>query len=199
LRNAECGFKKLLFWNPWTLEPFILMNIVLIGYRGAGKSTVGRMLAARAGEKFVDSDDLVEKHLGASISEIVRSKGWKYFRALEKRVIEEICRGDHLIIAPGGGAVLDPANVRSLRKNGLIIWLQADGEVLHRRMVQDPGTTASRPTLTGKGALEELEEVLAIRNPYYAQAADVEVDTSTLGREEVVEKILAIVRERRGA
>jgi shikimate kinase len=66
-------------------------------------------------------------------------------------------------------------------------------------MVQDPGTTASRPTLTGKGALEELEEVLAIRNPYYAQAADVEVDTSTLGREEVVEKILAIVRERRGA
>jgi len=175
------------------------MNIILIGYRGAGKSTVGRMLAARAGKKFVDSDDLVEKHLGASIRDIVQSKGWQHFRALEKRVIEEICRGDHLIIAPGGGAVLDPANVRSLRKNGLIIWLQADGEVLHRRMVQDPGTTASRPTLTGKGALEELEEVLAVRNPYYAQAADVEVDTSTLGREEVVEKILSIVRERRGA
>ncbi len=118
---------------------------------------------------------------------------------MEKGVIEEICQGDHLIIAPGGGAVLDPANVRSLRKNGLIIWLKADGEVLRGRMNQDPRTTASRPTLTGKGALEESQEVLAIRNPYYAQAADVEVDTSTLDLEEVVEKILSIVRERRGA
>ncbi len=175
------------------------MNIILIGYRGAGKSTVGRILADRAGKRFVDSDDLVEKHLGASIRDIVQSKGWQHFRALEKRTIEEICRGDQLIIAPGGGAVLDPANVQSLRKNGLIIWLKADGEVLRRRMIQDPRTTASRPTLTGKGAFEELEEVLAIRNPYYAQAADAQVDTSALNLEEVVEKILSLVRERRGA
>ena len=175
------------------------MNIVLIGYRGSGKSTVGRMLAARAGKRFVDSDDLVEKQVGISISDIVRSMGWEHFRVLEERAIEEICREDHLIIAPGGGAVLDPANVRSLRKTGFIIWLRAEGEALRRRMIQDPRTTASRPTLTGKGTLEEFKEVLDIRNAYYAQAADAQVDTSNLSLEEVVEKILWIVRKKKGA
>jgi shikimate kinase len=175
------------------------MNIVLIGTRGAGKSTVGRLLATRAGKKFVDADELVEKQCGASISDIVRSKGWQYFRDLERGVIEEICRGDQLIIAPGGGAVLDPANVGALKKDGLVIWLKADGEVLGRRMNQDPRTPASRPTLTGKGALEEFQEVLAARNPYYARAADVQVDTSALSLEEVVEKVWSIVQERKGA
>jgi shikimate kinase len=156
------------------------------------------MLAARAGKRFVDSDDLVEKQVGISISDIVKSLGWEHFRVLEKRAIEEFCQEDHLIIAPGGGAVLDPANVRSLRKNGFLIWLRADGEALRQRMIQDPRTNASRPTLTGKGTLEEFKEVLDIRKAYYAQAADVQVDTSYLGLEEVVEKILSIVRERRG-
>ena len=175
------------------------MNIVLIGYRGAGKSTVGRMLAARAGKKFVDADDWVEEHCGASIREIVQSKGWQHFRDLERGVIEEICRRDQLIIAPGGGAVLDPVNVQSLKKNGLVIWLKADGEVLGRRINQDPRTPASRPTLTGKGALEEFQEVLAVRNPYYAQAADVQVDTSALSLEEVVEKVWSILQEGKAA
>ena len=184
--------------NPRILETCIFMNIVLIGYRGAGKSTVGRLLAARAGKKFVDSDDLIEKQVGISISDIVRSRGWDHFRVLEERAIEEICREDHLIIAPGGGAVLDPANVRSLRKNGFVIWLKAEVEALRRRMIQDPRTLASRPTLTGKGTLEEFKEVLDARNTYYAQAADAEVDTSNLTLEEVVEQILSIVRESRG-
>ena len=175
------------------------MNIVLIGYRGAGKSTVGRMLAARTGKEFVDADELVEKQCGTSISDIVQSEGWQHFRDLEKGVIEEICRGNQLIIAPGGGAVLDPANVRALKKDGLVIWLKADGEVLGRRMNQDPRTPASRPTLTGKGALEEFQEVLAARNPYYAAAADVQVDTSELSLEEVTEKVWSIVQKRRGA
>ncbi len=175
------------------------MNIVLIGYRGAGKSTVGRMLAARAGRKFVDADDWIEEQCGAPIRDIVQSKGWQHFRDVEKGIIEEICREDQLVIAPGGGAVLDPANVRSFKKNGLVVWLKADGEVLGRRMNQDPRTPTGRPTLTGKGALEEFQEVLAVRNPYYARAADVQVDTSALNLEEVVEKVWAIVQERKGA
>jgi shikimate kinase len=175
------------------------MNIVLIGYRGAGKSAVGRMLAARTGGKFVDADDLVEKQCGASIRDIVQSKGWQHFRDLERGIIEEICREDQLIIAPGGGAVLDPANVRSWKKNGLVIWLQADGEVLEKRMNQDPRTPAGRPTLTGKGAMEEFQEVLAARIPYYAQAADVQVDTSALSLEDVVARVWSIVQERKRA
>ncbi len=175
------------------------MNIVLVGYRGAGKSTVGRMLAARAGKKFVDADELLEKQCGASISDTVKSKGWKYFRDLEKKIIEEICRGDQLIIAPGGGAVLDPANVKALKQDGLVIWLKADGEVLGRRINQDPRTPATRPPLTGEGVFEEFQWVLKERNPYYARAADVQVDTSTLTLEEVVDTVWSIVQEREGA
>ena len=87
------------------------MNLVLIGYRGSGKSAVGRRLAACLKLTFVDTDDLIEERYGAPISAIVKSHGWGHFRKLENNVIEEISKKDHLIIAPGGGAVLDTANV----------------------------------------------------------------------------------------
>ena len=174
------------------------MNIVLIGYRGAGKSTVGRRLAALTRKEFVDTDDLLEKRQGALIVDIVKSLGWEHFRDMEKRIIEEISRGDHLVIAAGGGAVLDPGNVISLKKNGLVIWLKADRQVLYKRMDLDPRTKASRPPLTGKGALEELEDIMAYRDPYYEKAADVQFDTADLEVEEVVESILFIIGERMG-
>jgi len=174
------------------------MNIVLIGYRGAGKSTVGRRLATLTKKEFVDTDDLLEERQGAGISEIVESLGWVHFRAMEKRIIEEISSRDQLVIAAGGGVVLDPANVISLKKNGLVIWLKADRQVLHKRMDLDPRTKVSRPTLTGKGALEELEEIMAYREPFYGQAADVQFDTADLGVEEVVESLLSIIEERMG-
>jgi len=174
------------------------MNIVLIGYRGAGKSTVGRKLASRMGNGFVDTDDLVEKRRGVSIRDIVASRGWDYFRAVEKKIVEEISRMDNLIIAPGGGAVLDPENVRSLKENGLIIWLKADREILCQRIDRDSQTVDRRPTLTGKGAMEEFEEVMAVRNPLYERAADAEIDTSGLDVEEVEEAVLSVIREKTG-
>jgi len=174
------------------------MNVVLIGYRGAGKSTVGAKLAIRTGIGFVDTDDLVEKHQRAPIRDIVASSGWDHFRAVEKKIIEEISRKDNLIIAPGGGAVLDPDNVGSLRKNGLIIWLKADREILCRRIDRDSRTVASRPTLTGKGAREEFGEVMAVRNPFYERAADAEIDTAGLEVEEVVEAVLSVIQEKTG-
>jgi len=174
------------------------MNIVLIGYRGAGKSTVGRRLAAMTEKEFVDTDVLVEERQGEAISKIVESLGWDHFRAMEKRIVEEISRGDGLVIAAGGGVVLDPENVISLKKNGLIIWLKAAGQVLCKRMDLDPRTKASRPTLTGKGTLEELEEIMANREPFYERAADIRFDTADLGVEEVVESILSIIGNRMG-
>lgn len=174
------------------------MNIVLIGYRGAGKSSVGSRLAIRTGKGFVDTDDLVEERQGASIRDIVESSGWGHFRAVEKRVIEEVSKEDNLIVAPGGGAVLDPENVRSLRKNGLIIWLKAGREVLCQRIDRDSRTVASRPTLTGKGAMEEFAEVMASRNPFYERAADAEIDTAGLDVEEVVAAVLSFIREKMG-
>ena len=167
------------------------MNAVLIGYRCAGKTVVGKRLAERLQRRFVDTDDLLEGRLGIPISDIVKSYGWGHFRAMEKQIIEEISNQDSLVIAPGGGAVLEAKNVRALSRNGLIIWLKADGEAIRKRIEQDPRTFVRRPTLTGKGALEELEEVMAYRESFYQRAAEVELDTSNLDVESVVECILA--------
>ena len=172
------------------------MNIVLIGYRGAGKSTVGKKLAARLQMRFVDTDDLIEERNGTSINDIVKSQGWDHFRRLEKSIIEEISKGDHLIIAPGGGAVLDADNVMALRRNGFIIWLKADQQALLKRMDQDPETYTRRPTLTGKGTLEELEEMISLREPFYERASEIQLDTSMLDVDAVVENILALINDK---
>ena len=173
------------------------MNIVLIGYRCAGKTVVGKRLASRMERRFVDTDDLIESEKG-QISDIVKSHGWDYFRALEKRMIERVSKEDNLVIALGGGAVLDPDNIVHLERNGLIIWLKADREVLRKRMDQDPRTFVSRPTLTGKGAIEELEEMIAYRDPFYDKASKIQLDTSALNAEAVVESILTVLQERMG-
>ena len=173
------------------------MNIILIGYRGSGKSAVGHRLAFRMERRFVDTDDLIESKEG-QISDIVKSHGWDYFRALEKRMIEEISKEDNLVIAPGGGSILDTDNVRALKKNGFMIWLKADQQVLLKRMNHDPGTNTGRPTLTGKGTLEELEEVISAREPFYEKASQIQIDTSMLAVEAVVEEILAVLQEKSG-
>jgi shikimate kinase len=170
------------------------MNIVLIGYRGAGKSIVGKQLANRLGMKFVDTDSHIEERHQKRISDIVVSQGWDYFRNLEKRLIQEISIQDNLVIAPGGGVVLDANNIISLRKKGFIIWLKAEPEVLLKRMGEDPQTTSQRPPLTEKGTLEEIKEVLAYRNPFYEWASGAQLDTSSLDVETVVENILFILR-----
>ncbi|MCX5907750.1 MAG: hypothetical protein NTY64_11340, partial [Deltaproteobacteria bacterium] len=116
-----------------------------------------------------------------------------YFRDLEKGTIREVSREDPWIIAPGGGAVLDPENVRALKENGLIIWLQADRETLCRRVEKDSRTLARRPSLTGKSPLEEFGEIMVSRDPLYEKAADVKLDTSSLDIETVVKSVLMIV------
>jgi shikimate kinase len=147
--------------------------------------------------RFVDTDDLIESEKGR-ISDIVEAHGWDYFRAMEKRIVEEVSREDNLVIALGGGSVLDPDNVVNLERNGLIIWLKANREALRKRMDQDPRTFASRPTLTGKGAIEELEEMISAREPFYEKASQIQIDTSMLAVEAAVEKILAVLQKKSG-
>ena len=159
---------------------------------------VGRRLAKRLGRRFIDVDVLIEKRQKASIQKLVESRGWAYFRRVETKIIDEVSRTDSGVIAPGGGAVLDPENVKSLRRKGLIIWLKAEPEVLARRLQGDANTDRRRPTLTGKGTVEELKEVLLARVPYYQKAADKEIDTSTLELEDVVKKALQIIQHRKG-
>jgi len=171
------------------------MNIVLIGVRGSGKSAVGSRLAARLKMRFVDTDDLIESKEG-NISDIVKSNGWDYFRRLEKSVIEEISKGNNLIIAPGGGAVLDTDNIKALKRNGFVIWLKADQQTLLRRIQKDQGSSTRRPTLTGKGTLEEIEETISQREPFYEKASETQIDTSKLDVETVVDRILTIFKEK---
>jgi shikimate kinase len=174
------------------------MNIVLIGYRGSGKSTVGNKLAARLKRKFVDTDDLIEERQGVPISDIVKSQGWVHFRKIEKATVEEISKGNNLVIAPGGGAVLDPDNVKALRQNGFIIWLKADQQTLLKRIQKDQASSTRRPTLTGKGTLEEIKETISQREPFYERASEVQIDTSMLATDAVVESIIAVLKEREG-
>lgn len=166
------------------------MNIVLIGYRCSGKTEVGKILARKLGWPFVDTDQRVEDHAGLSIHEIVSRFGWEGFRALEARAVRDVCTRDGQVIATGGGAVLDPQNVVHLRRNGWVVWLQADAEEIRRRMRAQERLALVRPSLSGKDALDEIEAVLLERIPFYESAADEQIDTSSLAVEDVVNQIL---------
>lgn len=174
------------------------MNLVLIGYRAAGKTTVGRRLSTLLQRVFVDSDEMIEQRQKMAIEEMVRSHGWDHFRVIEREVISELSNYDHLIISAGGGVPVDPENVKALRKNGLLIWLKADVEVLLKRMSGDIQSVIKRPSLTGRGTLSEFKEVLTQREPVYAGASEVQVDTSLLDVDGVANHLLSMLNERFG-
>src|SRR2546423_1325598 len=123
------------------------MNIALIGYRGSGKSSIGRALARRLSMAFVDTDALLVQRAGIPIREIFDIEGEAGFRARESQIIREVAAGDHQVIALGGGAVLNPENMAALKANGRarVIWLQSPPEILHQRIQQDSATNANRP------------------------------------------------------
>jgi shikimate kinase len=162
------------------------MNIVLIGYRGAGKTNVGRLLAAHLGMAFVDTDDLITQKAGKTIREIFESSGEQGFRELEAQAVAEVALRDHTVIAAGGGVVLRPQNVHGLKQNGRIVWLSAPPEVLWKRIETDQQTSHTRPNLTAAGGLEEIRKLLEIRRPLYQAAADVTVDVSHDNIERIV-------------
>ena len=166
------------------------MNIILIGYRCSGKTSVGKHLAQKLGWLFVDTDDrLVEKD-GRSIKEIVEGNGWESFRRLEKEVIQVVCAQNKTVIATGGGAILDPANVEVMQNSGQVIWLKVSPQTVKQRMARDEGTDTLRPALTSRGLYEEIIDVLKERNPIYEQTMDFSIDTDDKGIEEIVDQIV---------
>jgi len=166
------------------------MNIVLIGYRCSGKTSVGQILAGELGKEFVDLDALLERHAGSSIESLVADRGWEFFRKLEHDLVAEVCRKDGLVIAPGGGAVIHQENVCLLRENGFVVWLKGETRILRARMLREEHAGRVRPSLTGSDSLAEIAEVLALRTPLYQQAADLVVDTTDLSAEEVARAIM---------
>jgi shikimate kinase len=162
-----------------------MMNIYLIGYRCTGKSTVGKLLAKNIGWIFLDADiELVNEH-GITISEIVTAEGWESFRKKEKEVLKRLSSLDRHVIATGGGAILDEENVINMKNSGISIWLRATSETIKDRILQDETTEDSRPSLTSKGLIEEIEETLIYRKPFYEKAMDFFVDTDDIDIENV--------------
>lgn len=152
-----------------------MARIVLIGMRGAGKSTVGRRLAWGLSVPFYDTDRMIEKQAGMKIPEIFGTYGEAGFRQCEREVIAAL-GGEDAVIATGGGVVLDPQNVLALRRGSTVIYLQAPVSVLAARV-----TGSDRPSLTGAPPAEELGDLLDQRAPLYRAAADYCIDSGTAG------------------
>lgn len=165
------------------------MHIILIGYRGTGKTTVGRKLSARLGLPFHDIDDMIEEMTGRTIRELVEVQGWGYFREREKESIRAIEYMDRSVIATGGGAVMDAGNTEILKRCGVLIWLYADVKTILERMQRDIGTRERRPSLSGADVLEETEVILKSREPVYRRLADFTVDTGKVGIDGAVDAI----------
>jgi len=166
------------------------MNIFLIGYRCTGKTTVGRTLAKRLEKIFFDTDLELVKEQGLNISDIVNQKGWSAFREIEKQVIQRTCERDNQVVATGGGAVLDEDNVKRMKDSGVLIWLRAEINTIEKRIIEDKTTRNFRPSLTSKGSVEEIQETLLARNPYYERAMDFFVDTDFMDIEAVCDTII---------
>jgi shikimate kinase len=164
--------------------------VTLIGYRGSGKTVVGRCLAQRLGWEFVDTDEKVEEQAGRKIREIFETDGETAFRKLEAEVLEQALSGCQRVVSAGGGAVLARRNRKAVRAAGACIWLTAPPEELLRRILADEHSTTQRPSLTDRPGLAEIEAVLQARLPVYEATADHVISTVDRSVEEVVEAIL---------
>ncbi|WP_243371642.1 shikimate kinase [Geotalea sp. SG265] len=163
------------------------MNLVLIGYRGTGKSAVAKLLAERLQMKVISTDEEIVRRAGMSTPEIVAKMGWQYFRDLESAVAREVGALDNHVIDTGGGLIERRENIQALASNGRFIWLKATVATIVARIATD----TERPPLTdGKTFTEEVAEVLERRNPIYEQTAEIAVDTDTLTPEEIADRIM---------
>jgi shikimate kinase len=169
------------------------MNIVLIGYRGTGKSTIAKILSTRLKWPRFHLDEAIVHDRGMSIPQMVEKHGWEFFRDVEARIVEIASNKDKTVIDAGGGVVVRPKNIELLRQNGVIIWLKARPETIIRRIKED----TNRPSLTGKKFfLEEVQEVLAERIPKYQAAAHVAIATDDLSPQAVAKKIIEELKGR---
>ncbi|MEM0914403.1 MAG: shikimate kinase [Planctomycetota bacterium] len=156
------------------------MSVVLMGYRGSGKSSVGRALADRLGLRFVDLDDEVcARFGGATVAEIWADPGEQAFRAMECEVVGEWLTDPGVVLALGGGTPMQPAAAAAIRRSAALkVYLRAPAEELYARVRADAASVTHRPALTGAGGgLEEIQNVLAQREPTYLELADRVVDT----------------------
>lgn len=163
-------------------------GIALIGPRGTGKTTVGRIVAQRLELPFVDADRMLETEAETSIARLFAEQGELFFRGLEEKILERIVSSKQpIVLATGGGVVLREANRNRLRQLGAVVWLTARVETLVERLRRDP---SDRPALTASDPFVEIAEIAAGRMPLYAETADLVVDTDGLDPDQVARNVL---------
>lgn len=187
------------FWKALALAgaPFDVEyehpNIVLIGMRGGGKTTVARHLSEKLNKKLADLDAMIEKEEGMNITDMVKKFGWEYFRDRESEAVKEIAKQKDLIVSTGGGVINRPENIAALKQRGILIFLSSSAKTLARRIDQDE----ERPRLTEAATtLKEVEAVLAERKKLYEAAADEIINDEGLTLAEKVEEVMARLKRR---
>jgi shikimate kinase len=162
-------------------------NVVLIGFMGSGKSSVGRELARRWGFRFLDTDSIIRNQCGRSISEIFSVFGEPYFRDQESATLTKLLHSHRSVVATGGGIVIQPGNAILLGKLGTTVWLKADQATIFERVSRNK----NRPLLQTENPEATIARLLAERAPLYESAADLIVDSSGLSHHEVAERVIA--------
>lgn len=168
----------------------MLQHLFLTGYRGCGKSTVGRLVAHKLAMDFIDSDCAIEAQSGLSIAAIFERFGENHFRDLESEQIERLkWLSRPVVVSLGGGAIIREANRKNIRSMGWTVWLQASADVLCDRISRDIQTASRRPKLSRLGDLEEIQSILDLRTKWYDEVADLALSTDNQALELVVETV----------
>ncbi|MFC2035293.1 shikimate kinase [Chloroflexota bacterium] len=167
-------------------------NIALIGFMGVGKTAISQSLASKLGKKFVELDLLIERKAGKSIPEVFQQDGEISFRELEISVTKEIADKKNLVIACGGGLVLNKINIDRLKKESIIVYLIASPSIIAKRVLREVGR---RPLLEVEDPTQTIRELLRFRRPFYERAADIAINTSKLNVDSVAKKIIEKLRE----
>ena len=165
-------------------------HLYLTGYRGTGKSTIGRLLGRKLNRQCVDLDDRIEELAQKTIKQIFDEGGEESFRSWESDALRLVAEADPSVIALGGGAILREDNRRLIAETGLCFWLDADAETLLQRIHSDLSSATRRPALTDMSELEEIRGMLKTREPLYRQASDSHLDVSSGQPEEIAKEVL---------
>jgi shikimate kinase len=170
--------------------PGSVRNLVLVGFMGSGKSSVGREIARRWGFRFLDTDTTIRHKYRKSIPDIFASFGEPVFRDEENKALQDLQNSHHAVIATGGGIVLQPRNHSLIRSLGVVVWLTASEEVIWERVSRN----RNRPLLQTKDPRTTISNLMSTRYPLYGSVADITVETSGLTHQEVADRAIAALR-----
>ncbi len=171
------------------------IKIALIGFRATGKSLLGEILAKKLDWRFIDMDEQLVSHFGMDIKNWVERFGWDSFRKEESFLLKELASSEKLVVATGGGIVLDSANRKLLRDSFMTVWLKASAEAIFERISQDPKSDAQRPALTDLSLKAEIDRLLEERYPLYEESSSLSLHTEDASPDELAFEIELLLRE----